>query len=100
MFPERSDHVGQAMARAICATCPVIGDCREHAIGTNEQYGTWAGMTYVEIRQERRRRGLDSFVHEHGTRARYQHQNCRCEPCVLAARTYERERKRRHRIAN
>lgn len=32
-------------ATAICATCPVIDDCRAHALNTREPYGIWGGMS-------------------------------------------------------
>lgn len=35
-------------AKAICATCPVIEQCREAAIAAREPYGVWGGMTEEE----------------------------------------------------
>jgi len=32
-------------AQAICATCPVIAECREHALAVREPYGVWGGLT-------------------------------------------------------
>lgn len=45
-------------ARDICATCPVLASCREHAIRF-EKFGFWGGMTENERRRARssRRRG-------------------------------------------
>ncbi|OKL48208.1 WhiB family transcriptional regulator [Boudabousia liubingyangii] len=37
-------------AKAICATCPVIKECREHALSVREPYGVWGGMTEEERR--------------------------------------------------
>ena len=37
-------------AKAICRTCPVILDCRNHALSTREPYGVWGGMTEEERR--------------------------------------------------
>lgn len=34
-----------AAAQAICATCPVIDRCREHALAVREPYGVWGGLT-------------------------------------------------------
>lgn len=49
-----------ATAKAICATCPVIEQCREYALATQEPYGIWGGMTEEERREhlltDRRRR--------------------------------------------
>ena len=38
-------------AKAVCATCPVIAECREHALAVNEPYGVWGGLSEAE-RQE------------------------------------------------
>ena len=35
-------------AKAICATCPVVRECREHALTVREPYGVWGGMTEQE----------------------------------------------------
>ncbi|MDO4665251.1 MAG: WhiB family transcriptional regulator [Actinomycetaceae bacterium] len=43
-------------AKAICATCPVIAQCREHALRTQEPYGVWGGMTEEERRAVLHRR--------------------------------------------
>lgn len=40
-----------AAAKAICAGCPVVKDCREHALAVREPYGVWGGLTEDE-RQE------------------------------------------------
>jgi WhiB family redox-sensing transcriptional regulator len=37
-----------ADAKAICAQCPVIDPCREHALQVQEPYGVWGGMTVDE----------------------------------------------------
>jgi len=37
-----------AHAKAICASCPVIRECRDHAHQTPEKYGLWAGLTEEE----------------------------------------------------
>ena len=39
-------------AKAVCATCPVIIRCREHALAVHEPYGVWGGMTEEERRAE------------------------------------------------
>ncbi|MFT0762436.1 WhiB family transcriptional regulator [Scrofimicrobium sp. R131] len=39
-----------AAAKAICATCPVLEQCREHALSAREPYGIWGGMTEEERR--------------------------------------------------
>ena len=35
-------------AVAICQACPVIEQCREHALTVREPYGVWGGMTEEE----------------------------------------------------
>jgi WhiB family redox-sensing transcriptional regulator len=38
-------------AIAICEACPVIQECREHALRVREPYGVWGGMTEEEREQ-------------------------------------------------
>ncbi|MDO5629317.1 MAG: WhiB family transcriptional regulator [Mobilicoccus sp.] len=35
-------------AKMVCAACPVIEQCREHALAVREPYGVWGGMTEDE----------------------------------------------------
>ena len=35
-------------AKAVCATCPVLQQCREHALETREPYGVWGGLSEPE----------------------------------------------------
>jgi WhiB family redox-sensing transcriptional regulator len=35
-------------AKAVCAACPVIRSCREHALAVREPYGVWGGLTEDE----------------------------------------------------
>ncbi len=35
-------------AQAICARCPVLRECREHALATHEPYGVWGGLTEAD----------------------------------------------------
>lgn len=35
----------EAAAKALCAQCPVIEECREHALKVQEPYGVWGGLT-------------------------------------------------------
>ena len=32
-------------AKVICATCPVIQQCRNHALSVQEPYGIWGGLS-------------------------------------------------------
>jgi WhiB family redox-sensing transcriptional regulator len=38
----------EASAKAICAQCPVITQCRAHALHVQEPYGIWGGLTENE----------------------------------------------------
>ena len=35
-------------AKEVCARCPVIEECRRHALEVQEPYGVWGGMTVTE----------------------------------------------------
>lgn len=35
-------------AKVICSTCPVITQCREHALSVQEPYGIWGGLSEEE----------------------------------------------------
>ncbi len=35
-------------AKSVCATCPVLQQCRSHALTVREPYGVWGGMTEDE----------------------------------------------------
>ncbi|QTE27937.1 WhiB family transcriptional regulator [Pengzhenrongella sicca] len=37
-----------ALAKAICATCPVIMQCRAQALKVREPYGVWGGLSEHE----------------------------------------------------
>lgn len=43
-------------AKAICASCPVRLHCLAFALSTNQEEGTWGGLTPSERRSLRRRR--------------------------------------------
>jgi len=40
----------EARAKTICQTCPVINECRDHALAVEEPYGVWGGMGEDERR--------------------------------------------------
>ncbi|WP_298750581.1 WhiB family transcriptional regulator [uncultured Serinicoccus sp.] len=35
-------------AKQVCASCPVLEQCRTHALAVREPYGVWGGMTEEE----------------------------------------------------
>lgn len=41
-----------AQAKAMCAACPVMSECRE--FGAGEEFGTWGGLTAHDRAQMRR----------------------------------------------
>lgn len=45
-------------AKAVCATCPVIQQCREHALAVQEPFGIWGGLTEEERTTILARRGV------------------------------------------
>lgn len=56
---EAAPNQGQiAEAKAVCASCPVLAVCRQHALGKPEPFGVWGGMTEWErerlLRRDRR----------------------------------------------
>lgn len=42
-FPENGGST--RAARQICGMCPVLEECREHALATDELWGVWGGLT-------------------------------------------------------
>ena len=54
-FPKPRHHRDAAEAKAICAACPVIGDCLAYALGQPNLYGIWGGTTADERQGLRRR---------------------------------------------
>ncbi len=37
-----------AGAQVVCASCPVLQECRRHALTVREPYGVWGGLTEDE----------------------------------------------------
>lgn len=44
----RARHRRERAAKRFCGQCPVIEQCAVHALGVQEPYGVWAGMTPAE----------------------------------------------------
>ena len=63
MIPEAHDSyiddwreaAARPRARAVCAGCPVAGECLTWAVETNQTDGIWGGHTPAERRAVRRR---------------------------------------------
>src|SRR5207249_7912786 len=43
----------EAVAKRVCAECPVRQQCLEHALALPEQFGIWGGLTELERADER-----------------------------------------------
>lgn len=44
----RKRYQREARAKKVCADCPVLAQCREHALAVQEPYGVWGGLTTPE----------------------------------------------------
>jgi WhiB family redox-sensing transcriptional regulator len=44
--PARAER--EAMAKQVCQRCPVIEQCRRHALAAHEPYGVWGGLSEAE----------------------------------------------------
>jgi WhiB family redox-sensing transcriptional regulator len=42
--PKRERLSREAAAKAVCAQCPALDACREHALAEAEPYGVWGGL--------------------------------------------------------
>jgi WhiB family redox-sensing transcriptional regulator len=38
----------EAQAKKICSNCPVLEQCRRHALSVHEPYGVWGGLSESE----------------------------------------------------
>ena len=38
----------EARAKQVCQTCPVLEQCRRHALSVHEPYGVWGGLSESE----------------------------------------------------
>ena len=56
-FEKRREKLArEAVAKRICATCPVIEPCLDHALTTREAHGVWGGLNETERRAILKRR--------------------------------------------
>jgi len=53
-FPARGDQVGLAVARRVCAGCPVRTECLAAALRLGDGFGVWGGLTGAERLELRR----------------------------------------------
>ncbi len=54
-FPEKGGSTREA--KRICARCEVTADCLEYALGHQERFGIWGGLSERERRKLKRRAG-------------------------------------------
>ncbi len=60
-FEKRSEkNAREAVAKAICARCPVREDCLEYALEVREAHGTWGGLNEMERRALLRERDREA----------------------------------------
>lgn len=57
--PKRERIARESAAKAVCANCPAVAACREHALAHGELYGVWGGLGEADRR---------SLLAEHGSR--------------------------------
>jgi WhiB family redox-sensing transcriptional regulator len=56
-FEKRGDKLArEAVAKRICAICPVRAPCLEYALRTREAHGVWGGLNETERRAILRRK--------------------------------------------
>ena len=89
-----------ALYRAICADCPVRGECLLTALIAGEPWGIWGGLDTDERANLARQGGFPApnVVPRHGVHARYVRHGCRCDVCRHAHALYERQRRRARRL--
>ncbi|MDX1658061.1 MAG: WhiB family transcriptional regulator [Nitriliruptorales bacterium] len=52
-FPEKGGSTREA--KRICAACPVREECLEYALGNEERFGIWGGLSERERRRLRKK---------------------------------------------
>jgi hypothetical protein len=56
--PDKSGSV--APAKAVCAVCPVLAECRGYALETGQRFGVWGGLSANERQQIRRNTSMSA----------------------------------------
>ena len=88
-----------AIARQVCASCPVRADCLEYGLALLEVagvHGMFGGLTPPELRRVAKQAGHPARKQaRHGTRAMYVTHKCRCDACRAGNSRSERQRKTR-----
>lgn len=60
-YPEQHDPHHGTQARAVCATCPVRGECLAAALERSE-HGFWGGKSVMERKELRGKRGTPAPI--------------------------------------
>jgi len=82
-----------ALARGVCAGCPVRLSCAVEALEHAIPDGMWGGLTPEDRRRVALRHGFPlPGAAQHGTRSLYV-AGCRCRDCRHAHASYERARR-------
>lgn len=55
-YPSDEEEALAEQAKAICAGCAVLKQCREFALSTREKHGVWGGLTERDRRRVLRQR--------------------------------------------
>ncbi len=58
--PARADR--EALAKKVCRDCPVLEQCRDHALAVQEPYGVWGGLSVAERTEQIRAAAARSVV--------------------------------------
>jgi WhiB family redox-sensing transcriptional regulator len=45
---KRDRRIRELRAKSVCASCPVCGECLDHAVNSGERHGVWGGLTSDE----------------------------------------------------
>lgn len=60
-FEKRGEKLArEAVAKRICAACPVRRPCLEYALQTREAHGVWGGLNETERRAILKRQALEA----------------------------------------
>ena len=60
-FEKRGEKLArEAVAKRICAVCPVAEPCLDYALETREAHGVWGGLNETERRAVLKRRALEA----------------------------------------
>lgn len=50
-LPLRESRKLDTIAKSICASCSVSGECLQYAIDNNEEYGIWGGIKAKDLKK-------------------------------------------------